>query len=179
MQEPLGDADGADVETVVPANAVGPARDELRRAAADVHDHGSVLERPLRRDAAKHQHRLVVPGEQARLEAVAPLDLAEERLAVLRVANRARRDCERPLRAERLRGAAKVGEDIPHTRNRAGEEAPALVDALAEPRDARLPRDVRDSPIVDVRDEEPRGIGAEIDRRNTAHGARLYPSAYG
>jgi len=118
-----------------------------------------------------------MPGEQARLEAVTPLDLTEEGLAVLRVANRTRRDCKRPLRAERLRRAAEVGEDVPHARNRGGQEAPAFVDAFAEACDARLPRHVGDAPVIDVRDEEPRGIGAQIDRRNTAQGARLYPRA--
>ena len=39
------------------------------------------------------------PVEQARREAVAPFDLGEERLAVLRVADGARRDGERRLRA--------------------------------------------------------------------------------
>ena len=117
MQEPLGDAHGADVEAVVPANAVGPARDELGRAAADVDDHRPLPELSLRRDAAKHQHRLVVPGEQSRLEAVAPLDLAEECLTVFRVAYSARCDRECALGPQRLCRAAKVGEDVPHTRD--------------------------------------------------------------
>ena len=100
MQESLGEAGGAEIETVVPANAVPSAGDELGRAAADVYDHGSVLERPLRRDAAERHQRLVVPREQPRRETVTPLDLAEERVAVLRVPNRARRDRERSLRSE-------------------------------------------------------------------------------
>ena len=44
--------------------------------------------------------------------------------------------------AERLHGAAEVGEDIPHARNRGREEEPALVDGLAEACDARLAREV-------------------------------------
>ena len=89
-------------------------------------------------DAAPRQLRLLVAREQLRREAVAPLDLAEERLAVLRVAHGARRDEQRPLGAERLGGAAVVGERVAHARDRDGEEAAARVDALAEPRDARL-----------------------------------------
>ena len=72
------------------------------------------------------------PREQPRREAVAPLDLAEERLAVLRVADGARRDEQRPLGAERLGVAAVVGEHVSHARDRDGEEAAARVDALAE-----------------------------------------------
>src|SRR5256886_17670856 len=100
VQDPLGGAPGADVETVVPANPVAPARGELGRATADVHDYGPLLERPLRRDAAEGQQRLLVSRQQARREAVAPLDLAQERLTVLGVANRTRRDREGSLRSE-------------------------------------------------------------------------------
>src|SRR5947208_3921543 len=100
VQEPLGEASGADVETVAPANPVPSACDQLGRATADVHDHGPLLERPLRRDAAERQQRLLVPRQQPCREAVAPLDLAEERLTVLGVANRARRDRECSLRTE-------------------------------------------------------------------------------
>ena len=53
--------------------------------------------------------RLLVAAQEPRREAVAPLDLAEERLAVLGVAHRARGDGERPLGAERLELAAVVG----------------------------------------------------------------------
>ena len=74
---------------------------------------------------AKHHQGLVVSREQPRFEAVAPLDLAEERLAVLRIADRARRDREPSFRAERIRGPPKVSEDVPHTRNRGGQEAPS------------------------------------------------------
>ena len=101
-----------------------------------------VERRPAGRDAADHHRRLLVAGEQARREAVAPLDLAEERLAVLRVAHGARRDAERPLGAERLELPPVVGEAVPHARDRDGEEAPPLVDALAEPRDREPPRDL-------------------------------------
>ena len=65
---------------------------------------------PTRADAAQRQLRLLVAREQPRREPVAPLDLAEERLAVLGVADGARRDEQRPLGAERLELAAVVGE---------------------------------------------------------------------
>ena len=73
-------------------------------------------------DAAQRQLRLLVAREQSGREAVAPLDLAEERLAVLRVADRARRDEQRSVGAERLGGAAVVGEDVADARDRKGEE---------------------------------------------------------
>ena len=70
---------------------------QLGRAAADV-EH----ERP-RREAARLEAsgRFVVPRQESGVEAVAPLDLTEERLAVLGVAYRARRDEQRALGAER------------------------------------------------------------------------------
>ena len=83
------------------AEAVG---DQLGRAAADVDDDRSRLERA---DAAQRHRRLLVAGEQAGREAVRPLDLAEERLAVLGVAHGARRDGERPLGAERARASRR------------------------------------------------------------------------
>ena len=147
-EEPLRDANRADVEALVPANAVGTAGDELGRAATDVDDHRSAVEPSFGRDAAEHQHRLVVPGQEASREAVAPLDLAEKRLAVFGIAHCARRDPQRPFRPERLGGSAKVREHVTHARDRHGQEATALVDTLAEARDPRLARDVRDLPVA-------------------------------
>ena len=118
----------------------------------------------LRLDAAPRQLRLLVAADEPRREAVAPLDLAEERLAVLGVAHRARRDGERALGAERLERAPVVGEDVAHARDRDGEEAAARVDALAEPRDARLAVHLVDAAVVDVGDEQPRRVRAEVDR---------------
>ena len=75
------------------------ARDQLGRAAADVEHERAVGDVA---DAAQRQRRLLLAAEQPRREPVAPLDLAEERLAVLGVAHRARRDGEHALGAERL-----------------------------------------------------------------------------
>src|ERR671920_223180 len=107
--------------------------------------------------------------EELRGEAVAPLYLAEECLAVVGVANRTRRDCERALGSECFGGAPVVGEDVAHARDRNGEQAAALVDAFAEPRDARFPLDVADFPGVDVRDEQPRRVRPDVDGRHSAH----------
>src|SRR2546423_512408 len=79
-------------------------------------------------DASLRQRRLLVARQQLRREAVAPLDLAEERLAVLGVPDGARRDEQRPVGAERLGSAAVVGEDVAYPRDRKGEEATARVD---------------------------------------------------
>ena len=63
MEEPLGEADAAEIEAVVEAKPVRPSDDELGRAAADV-DHQRVLgDLPARRGAAKRQLRLLMPGE--------------------------------------------------------------------------------------------------------------------
>ena len=74
-------------------------------------------------DTAKHQLRLLLAREQPRREAVAPLDLAEESLAVLRVANGARRDGERPLGSEPLDLAPVLGQAVTDTGDRQREEA--------------------------------------------------------
>ena len=95
--EPLGQAYAADVEA--DAQSV-PTTLELRRAAADV-DH----QRPrldARRFRPQRHLRLLVAAQEPRREAVAPLDLAEEGLAVLGVPDRARRDAECALGAEGL-----------------------------------------------------------------------------
>jgi len=94
-------------------HAVGVAEHELGRAAADVADERPRRRRPRRGDAAERHERLVVAGQQARVEAVAPLHLAEEGLAVLGVAHGARRDRERPLRAVRLQRPPVVAERDP------------------------------------------------------------------
>ena len=104
------------------------------------------------------------PLDEARRESVAPLDLAEERLAVLRVAHGARRDGERALRAEPLERSAVVGEHVADARDRSGEEAAARVDAFAEARDARLAVHLVDAAVDDVGDEQPRRVRAEVDR---------------
>ena len=109
-EEPLGQPDAAGLGAQRRLDAVRSVDDELGRAAADVDD-----ERPraIGRSHAtprKRQLGLLVAVEQARREAVAPLDLAEERLAVVGVADGARPDGEDALRAERLRLAAVVDE---------------------------------------------------------------------
>ena len=103
---------------------------ELGRAAADVHDQDIVERGPARRDAADHHRGLLGAGEQARREAVAPLDLAEERLAVLGVAHGARGDAQRPLGAELFQLPSILREAVPDARDGHGEEAAALVHAL-------------------------------------------------
>src|SRR3954454_12229998 len=90
VAEALGQPHAADVEARVPLG-----EDELGRAAADVDDQRPVRERAAGSDSARGQLGLVVAGEQPGREPVAPLDLAEERLAVLRVADRTRRYGER------------------------------------------------------------------------------------
>ena len=99
---------------------------ELGRAAADVDDEHVVQWIAAGRDAADHQRRLLLSGEQLRREPIAPFDLAEERLAVLRVSHRARRDRERALGAVSLEHAAILREAVAHARDGNGKEAPAL-----------------------------------------------------
>ena len=172
VEEALSEADATEVEAVVEAEACRPADDEFGGAAADV-DHERVGSHvPPERDATEGELRFLVAGEQPRREAVAPLDLAEERFAVLGVANGAGRDRERALGAELLGLAPEVREHVANPRDRCGEEALAVVDALAETRDLEAADNVLEPPVLDVRDEQTSGVGAEIDRRD-AHLERL------
>ena len=90
--------------------------------------------------------RLLVAGEQPRDEAVAPLDLAEEGLAVLGVAHRARRDGEHPFGAEPLGVAPVVDEQLRTRAIGSGKQPAAPVDALAEPVIRRAARSSSGSP---------------------------------
>ena len=136
-------------------------RDELGRAAADVEHERSGLDLA---DASQHQLRLFVAAQQLRCEPVRPLDLAEERLAVLGVANGARRDEQRPLGAEPLRLAPVVGQDVANAGDGEGEEAVALVDPFAEPGDLGATDDLAQPAVVDVGDEQARRVRALVDR---------------
>ena len=178
VAEPLGHAHAAEVEARVEGDAVGPAQHELRRAAADVHDQRVGLDRSAVGDSAERQQRLVVPGEQLRREAVAPLDLAEERLAVLGIAHGARRNGERPLGAEALQLPAKVGQAVAHARNGEGEQPSPLVDTFAEPGDLEPPRYFIDVAVDHVGDEQARGVRPEIDRRDAGQSVKNRATRY-
>ena len=114
-------------------------------------------------DSAKRQVRLLVAGQQAGREAVAPFDLAEEGLAVLGVADRARRDEQRALGAEALELAPVVGETVADARDRQGQELVPGIDSLAEPGDRRPAGNLVDAPVDDVCDEQAGGVRTQID----------------
>ena len=151
---------------------------QLGRAAADVHDHHSVEVVAAEGRAGEGEPRLLLAGEQPRREAVAPLDLAEEGLAVLGVPHGAGRDAEDALGAELLDPPAVLAEDVADARDREGEEPPARVDALAEARDLLAALECVERAVADVRDQEPRGVRAEIHGRNT-HGAIIAAATRG
>ena len=153
-------------------DTVGAGDDELGGAAADVEHERRPLELAVARDAAERQLGLVLAAEELGREAVAPFDLSEERLAVLRVPDRAGRNQERPLGAEALRLPPVVGEHVPHACDREREQAPARIHALAEAGDLLPRNDVLHAAVVDVGDEQPRRVRPLVDRCDT-HGARL------
>ena len=132
----------------------------LGRTTADVDDEraGSQVA-----DPAERHRRLLVAREEPRREAVAPLDLAQEGLAVLGITDGARRDRERPFRAERLELAAVVREDVADARDRERQELAARVDSFAEARDREPTHDLRQF-AVHVRDEQSTRVRPEIDR---------------
>src|SRR5207237_4458097 len=111
----LGQPARADVD----AHDAG-ARDQLGRTAADVEHERLVVDVS---DAAPRQRRLLVSGEKPRREAIAPFDFAEKCLAVVGVADGARRDGEHTLGAERLELLPIVGEDVAYARARAPKQS--------------------------------------------------------
>jgi hypothetical protein len=153
----------------VPGDAVRAPEDELRRAPADVDDECGGVQVATGRDATKGQEGLLVSGDEARVEAVAPLHLAEERLSVFRVANRARRHGERSLGPPRLQLPAILGENVAHAGDRGGKEEAALVDALAEARDGQPALDLVDDAVLDVRNEQASRVRAEVDDPDACH----------
>ena len=119
------------------------------------------------RNAAAGQPGLLLAREQTCREAVAPFDLAEEGLAVVGVPDRARADREHTFSAELFELAAVVREDVSDPRDWERQQLAPLVDALAETRDLQAPRDLVNAAVVDVRDEQPGRVGAEVDNAHT------------
>src|SRR6185503_4019359 len=139
---------------------------------AHVEHERALADRLAGRDPAQGQRGFLVTAEQPRGEAVAPLDLAQEGLAVLRVANRARGDRQHALRAQPLELAAVLGEHVADARDRQRQELAPLVHALAEPRDLGAPCDLLDASVLDVGDQQAGRVGAQVDDSG-AHGRRL------
>src|SRR5262249_22465116 len=102
-------------------------------------------------------------------KAVAPLDLAEERLAVVSVAYGARCHGQHALGAESLGLAPVRDQAVADARNRRGKQAAAPVDTLAEARDPLAPLDRLEPLAVDVGDEEARRVRAQVDRCDAGH----------
>jgi hypothetical protein len=160
----------------VEAHAVAVADDELGRSAADVDDDDGPggVGGPLARRAAKRQARLLVARDRARVEAELVADAAREVRAVGGVADGAREDRDRALRAELVDRRAVLGEDGDDALDRLGREPAAGVDALAEPGDDRAALELVDRAGrgVDVRDEQARRVRAEVDDRDARRAAR-------
>ena len=92
---PFGQADRADVE----ARALGEVISSVEPPPTSSTSVSS-SSRAAVGDAAARELRLLLAAQQAGREAVAPLDLAEEGLAVLGVADRAGADRQHALGAE-------------------------------------------------------------------------------
>ena len=161
-EEPLGEPHRAEIRADPFAR-----RDQLGRAAADVDDDRAGGQVATAGSAPERELCLLLAGQQARREPVAPLDLAEERLAVVGVADRARRNEQGALSAERLELAPVVGEAVAHARDRQRQELVPGVDALAEARDRRPPHDLVHSPVGNVRHQQASRVRALIDGGNT------------
>jgi peptide-methionine (S)-S-oxide reductase len=161
MQEPLGDPDRADVDALPEPHPAVLADDELGRAAARIDDERRAD--AVVGGAAERELRLLVAGKQPRHEAVAPLDLAEEGFAVLSVSHRTRRNEKDAFCPERFRLAAVLGEDVPHPRDREGQETSACIDPFAEAGDLHASGDFLELTAVHVGDEQAGRVRPLID----------------
>src|SRR5215208_5671078 len=165
----LRQPDTAEVEACVKVHAVGAADDHLGRAAADVHKERAAVHGTSRRRAPEREKGLVIAAQEARRESVAPLDLAEERLPVLGVANGARRDCQRALGTGLLERPPVLDKGVPDPRDGDRQQPAAVVDTFAEPGDHEPPVELLDLAICHVRDEESCRVRAEVDDRDPRH----------
>src|SRR5215211_290455 len=165
----LREANAAEVVALVKGHAARPPEDQLGRAAADIDDERVLLNRPAGGDAAEREQRLFVAREEARLEAVAPFDLAEKRLPVLGVPDGACREGERALGTELLHRAAVVGEDVSDAHDSFRQQLPADVHTLAKARYLEAAVELADDSVLDVRHEEPCRVRAEIDDSDARH----------
>jgi hypothetical protein len=160
----------------VEAHAVAVADDELGRPAADVDDDDGPgrVGGTLARRARERQVRLLVARDRARVEAEIVADAAGEVGAVGGVADGAREDRDRALRAQLVDRGAVLREDGDDTLDRLGREAAAGVDALAQAGDDRAALELLDRAgrRVDVRDEQARRVRAEVDDRDARRAAR-------
>src|SRR3954469_19936354 len=177
----LGLADGARLGRDVEAHAVAVADDELGRAAADVDDDDGPdgAGGPLARRAPERQARLLVARDRARVETELVADAPGEVRAVGGVADGARQDRDRALRAELVDRGAVLPEDGDDALDRLGREAAAGIHAPAEAGDDGAPLELGDRAgrRVDVGDEQARRVRAEVDDRDAGRAARAQRSS--
>ena len=127
--------------------------------------------RSLARRAGERERRLLVAADRARLDARALRDLPGELGAVVGVARRARQD-RRGVRDAVLVDQCSVAlervEDPLH--GFVGQPSRG-VDALAKARHDRLAMQLRERAIGrHVGDQQPRGVGPDVDDRNPHSG---------
>ena len=165
LAEALGQPHRADVDAHPRRDGARLADDELGRAAAGI-DHEGRSDAAVGR-TAKGELGLLLAGEEPRDESVAPFDLAEEGLAVLGVAYCASRNEQHPFRAQPLRLAAVIREDVADARDRQRQETAPRVDALPEARDLEPLCDLLELAVIDVGDQEAGRVGALVDGCDT------------
>ena len=164
VEEPLRQPDAARIGAVRPRETVAVRRGRAlssrrrcrRRACSAATERSLVTPRSIISASSPPSRSLV-------REAVAPLDLAEERLAVVGIPHGARADCQHALGTQLLGLAAIVDEDVAHARDRRREEDAPPVDRLAEPRDRLPTHDLLDLAVFDVGDEQASRVRAEVD----------------
>ncbi len=153
----------------MPRDPVRASDHELRRAPAHVDDQRPGRKLTPGRHAAVGQEGLVVAREEARVEAVAPFDLAEKSLAVLGIADGARGHCQRAVGPARVERPPVVGEDVTDPGDRGGEEEPPHVHLLAEPRDGQAAVELAHDAVLDVCDEQARRVRPQVDDADARH----------
>jgi hypothetical protein len=146
---------------------------ELGAAAADVDHERRGVARSCRGRAQEGELGLLVTADGSRVDVEALAQRPEQVAGVGAVAHGARghRDGVGAVRVDQL---AVAGDRVEHALDRRRREPPAAVDALAEAGDGRAPLELADAPAVDLRDEQPGRVRAEVDDCDRAgHWARI------
>ena len=164
MQVALGVAHRAhprgDVEVGIAAGVAGHV---LGAAAADV-DHERLPRRAPRPAVAPRKVSRASSSPEI-VRASMPkraLDLVAELGAVLGVAHGAGGDRDHALRAEPVDRLAIVGERRRHTAHGVVRQAAARLEPLAEPGHRGAPVELGDGSVLDVRDQQPGRVGADV-----------------
>ena len=167
LQVLLREGSGSDLERLHLGDPVGHRPvDRLGRAAADINHGHLALDRvaqglggPDEREAT-----LLLLIQDIHFDAGDLLDLLDDLVAVLGLADSGGRDGPDGLGPHLLGEPALCGNDIGHLGDLLRGDLPVLGSVLADPRVGALLHDLPQLSLGRLRDEEPRRVRADVDR---------------